>query len=258
MAWFDSGYVEIYSFGTYSRVDARIYGNADRSGNNVRFYGGQEIRIRNTAGGSSTLNNPIYSSINYNILGSAAIKGTTSGNIAGNVYARGFDATIAVSATATNLVLTGSYSGAATGSMTVNATFAIGATAPTASWQAVSNIKHQEATVNANVSNLNGNSSATITWYYRVSGASSWTNAGSNSYSGTGVRSKTFTGLQPDTVYQYYATVAGNVNGTTTMATQTFSTIIGAQVISPDGTVKKAVPYVIDENGAKEMTWQLV
>lgn len=90
--------------------------------------------------------------------------------------------------------------------------------APTISSLTATSILTTTATINTSISSNGHGTSTTVTNYYRIQGAGSWTSAGT----GTSVN---LTGLTPGKTYEYYVTAANNNGDTATSSTQTFKTL---------------------------------
>lgn len=125
------------------------------------------------------------------------------------------------------------------GDSTTNIGFSRSPLAPTISVNSSSAITPVAATLTGAVSNNGHGTSTTITYYYRVNGVGSYTNAGTGS-------SKNLTGLTPNTNYQWYITATNNNGDTATGSVQNFTTLSGIKMItSGGGTVNRVVKQIL-------------
>lgn len=130
--------------------------------------------------------------------------------------------------------LSSSYSGVGSGSGDWAFSLQRLALAPTVSSTTSSNITTNSATVAGAVSSNGHGTSTTITYFYRLSGVGSYTNAGTGA-------SINLTSLSPGKDYQWYITATNNNGDIATSGVQTFTTKSGVKVILPNGTVEDRV-----------------
>lgn len=229
MAWFDSGWVQIGSYGSYTVWEGRHSGNANRTAGTttVNVNGHQQLRARNTAGGSTTYNNPVDSNLvigGNTVLGTAAIKGSTSGNIAGVEYTRAFNVNIGIAIGTTAATATSGYS---VGSFSSTVYFDAGYSAPGNPSASFTNIGPYGATANLSVSGWGQPATGRFMRYYGT------TSGTTDNYLVTTVGSATsyvdnLTGLQDNTTYYYrVATTNGQLSNPNGLTQYTFTTHTG-------------------------------
>lgn len=90
---------------------------------------------------------------------------------------------------------------------------------PAAGSLSSTNVTFESATINAAVSTHGNGSSTTLTFYYRKGASGGYTNLGSGT-------SKTITGLESSTLYQWYVTAVNNTGNSSTSAVQSFTTAV--------------------------------
>ena len=107
----------------------------------------------------------------------------------------------------------------------------------------------QATTVDFILAVAQGYRTTTAKVQYRKTGDTTWIDSPTGA---GGTPSIAVTGLLPSTQYDYRLIVT-TTDGTWEGATSTFTTLPAAKIVMPDGTVKNAIPHVIQPGGTAEM-----